>query len=58
MNAATTTTGVLASTITGEMLNGVLSEVVQLIPVVFPVAISFLAIRKGISFVLSSLSAA
>lgn len=41
-----------------EMVNGVLAEVVALIPTVIPVAISFIAIRKGISFVLGLLRSA
>lgn len=40
----------LSSIVTSGMLNGVLDEVVGLIPVVIPVAIGFLAIRKGIAF--------
>ena len=36
-------------------LSGVLSEMLALVPVLMPVAISFIAIRKGISFVLSTL---
>lgn len=39
-------------------LDGVLSEVIGLLPTVMPVMISFLAIRKGISFVLSMLHSA
>ena len=41
-----------------EMVNGVLAEVVALIPTVIPVAISFIAIRNGISFVLGLLRSA
>lgn len=36
-------------------LSGVLSEMLALVPILMPVAISFIAIRKGISFVLSTL---
>lgn len=49
---------VLDKTITGTMVQGVLNEVVALIPTVIPVAISFIAIRKGISFVLGLLRSA
>ncbi len=49
---------VLADVVTAGMLNGVLSEVTALIPVIFPVMIGFVAIRKGISFVISMLHSA
>ena len=49
---------VLDKTITGTMVQGVLNEVVALVPTVIPVAISFIAIRKGISFVLGLLRSA
>lgn len=49
---------VLDKTITGSMVQGVLNEVVAVVPTVIPVAISFIAIRKGISFVLGLLRSA
>lgn len=49
---------VLDKTITGAMVQGVLNEVVAIIPTIIPVAISFIAIRKGISFVLGMLRSA
>lgn len=49
MPAALTATG-LASVVTGEMLSVVLDEIVALLPVVIPVMIGFIALRKGISF--------
>lgn len=49
---------VLDKTITSTMVNGVLDEVVAVIPIIVPVAISFIAIRKGISFVLGMLRSA
>lgn len=54
INAAT----VLDKTIKADMVNGVLDEVVAVIPTVIPVAITFIAIRKGISFVLGLLRSA
>ncbi len=54
INAAT----VLDQTIKADMVNGVLDEVVAVIPTVIPVAITFIAIRKGISFVLGLLRSA
>lgn len=48
----------LVSVITPEMLSGVLDEVVGLLPVVVPVMIGFIALRKGISFVRGILQSA
>lgn len=49
---------VLGGVITGPMLQGVLNEIVGLLPTVLPVVITFLAIRKGISFVIGMLRSA
>lgn len=49
---------VLDTVITNSMVSGVLDEVVAVIPVVVPVGISFIAIRKGISFVMGMLRSA
>lgn len=46
-----TTTSVLSSIVTNDMLAGVLSEITSLLPVCIPVMIGFIAIRKGIAFV-------
>lgn len=48
----------LKTIVTAEMLSGVLDEITGLLPVIIPVAISFIAIRKGISFLLNSLHSA
>lgn len=40
----------LSSIVTADMLQGVLSQVVGLLPVVLPVMIGFIGLRKGISF--------
>ena len=40
----------LSSIVTAEMLSGVLNEVVGLLPVIIPVMIGFIGLRKGISF--------
>lgn len=48
----------LDGVITAEMLSGVFDEIVGLVPVVFPVMISFIALRKGISFVSNMLHSA
>lgn len=52
------TTTVLASIVTADMLKGVLNEITSLLPVVIPVMIGFIAIRKGIAFVQSILHSA
>lgn len=52
------TTGVLSTIVTADMLQGVLTEIVDLLPIVIPVMIGFIAIRKGISFVQHILHAA
>ncbi|MCM1233374.1 MAG: hypothetical protein NC489_24930 [Ruminococcus flavefaciens] len=43
----------LSTIVTADMLKGVLAEITGLLPVVIPVMISFIAIRKGISFLQS-----
>ena len=40
----------LSGVVTAEMLGGVLDEIVALLPVVIPVMIGFIGLRKGISF--------
>ena len=50
--------GVLAGIVTGDMLQGVLTEITSLLPIVIPVMIGFIAIRKGIAFVQSVLHSA
>lgn len=48
----------LSTVITADMLQGVLDQILGLIPVVIPVMITFLGIRKGVSFVMSMLHSA
>lgn len=48
----------LANVVTAEMLGGVLDEVVGVLPICIPVLITFIALRKGISFVQSILHSA
>lgn len=40
----------LSDIVTTEMMSGVLDEIVALLPVVIPVMIGFIGLRKGISF--------
>lgn len=53
-----TATAKLSEVVTPEMMSGVLDEVVALLPVTMPVAIGFIGLRKGISFVMGVLHAA
>lgn len=48
----------LADVVTEEMLNGVLDQVIGLLPVLLPVMITFIGFRKGISFIQGVLHAA
>lgn len=48
----------LTEIVTSTMCQGVLDEIVGLLPVLIPVAISFIAVRKGISFLLGTLKSA
>ena len=58
METGTTVTTVLSGIVKAEMLQGVLSEITGLLPVVIPVLITFIAVRKGISFLQSILHSA
>lgn len=57
-NVILSATGGLSDIVTGEMLTGVLDEVVGLLPVCIPVMIGFIALRKGISFIRGILKSA
>jgi len=50
MGETAAATTVLSTIVTGTMLQGVLAEITSLLPVVIPVMIGFIAIRKGIAF--------
>lgn len=41
----------LSTVVTSNMMNGVLDQIVGLLPVVMPVLVGFIGLRKGISFV-------
>ncbi len=51
-------TGKIANVVTSGMMQGVLDEVISLLPVCIPVMISFIGLRKGISFIQSVLHSA
>lgn len=53
-----TAEAVLNTVITSTMVQGVLDEIVGLLPTILPVSITFISIRKGLSFVLGTLRAA
>ena len=55
---ASSATGQIASVVTSGMMQGVLDEVIALLPVCIPVMISFIGLRKGISFIQSVLHSA
>ena len=42
--------GTLSTVVSGDMLSGVLGEILGMLPVVIPVMIGFIGLRKGISF--------
>lgn len=48
----------LSTIVTADMLSGVLNEITGLLPVVIPVMITFIAVRKGIAFLQSILHSA
>lgn len=56
--AASTSAAKIAGVVTADMMQGVLDEVIGLLPVCIPVMISFIGLRKGISFIQSVLHAA
>lgn len=53
-----TATTVLSKVVTADLLQGVLDEIIGLLPVVIPVMVGFIALRKGIGFVQSILHSA
>ena len=58
MESAAAAASGLAAIVSTDMLQGVLTEVTGLLPVVIPVMIGFIALRKGISFLSSVLHSA
>ena len=48
----------LKTVVTNAMLQGVLDEVIGLLPICLPVLITFIALRKGIAFIQSILHSA
>ena len=58
MEEVTETAAVLSTVITKPMLQGVLDEILGILPVCIPVMITFIALRKGIAFIQSILHSA
>lgn len=54
----TAAAGVLSKIVTSSMLEGLLAEITSLLPIIIPALISFIAIRKGISFLIGTLRGA
>lgn len=48
----------LKDVVTAEMCQGVLTEIVGLLPIVVPVSIGYIALRKGLGFLFQSLRSA
>lgn len=59
VRAASSSSGtVLSGVVTQQMMNGVLDEIIGVLPVCLPVMITFIGIRKGISFLIGILRSA
>lgn len=58
MNPMILATTQLSSVVTADLLSGVFDEVIALLPVCIPVMVSFIGLRKGISFIQSVLHSA
>lgn len=58
MNEVLETGTALSEVVTSGMLEGVLDEIIGLLPIVIPVLIGFIGLRKGIAFVQSILRSA
>lgn len=54
----TTATTILSGIVNASMLNGVLNEITDLLPILIPVMIGFIAVRKGIAFLQNILHSA
>lgn len=45
----------LASVVTPDMIKGVFDEILGMLPVIIPVSVAFIGVRKGLGFLFSSL---
>lgn len=48
----------LSGIVTADLLSGVMDEIVGMLPVIIPVSVGFISIRKGLGFLFSSLRSA
>lgn len=53
--ASTGSAGSLSTVVTADMVKGVFDEILSLLPVIIPVSVSFIGIRKGLGFLFGSL---
>ena len=51
MPEGTTAITQLSTIVTSEMVSGVFDQILGLLPVIMPVMVGFIGLRKGISFV-------
>ena len=51
----TVTVPSIANSVTSDMMNGILTQITDLLPVVLPVVVGALAFRKGLSFLMSTI---
>ena len=58
MNEVVEAETIISTVVEADMLGGVLDEIVGLLPIVIPVLIGFIGLRKGISFVKNILHSA
>lgn len=45
----------LSSIVTADMVKGVFNEILSLLPVIVPVSVGFIGVRKGLGFLFGSL---
>ena len=45
----------IANSVTSDMMNGILTQITDLLPVVLPVVVGALAFRKGLIFLMSTI---
>lgn len=55
MSSSVTTLVDWSTALSGVNLSDILSQVIALLPICLPVTIGFIAVRKGISFLIGSL---
>lgn len=56
--ASSTSTLVLSDVVSSSMVSGIFDEIVGLLPVLLPVTVGFIGIRKALAFLKSTLKSA